>query len=113
MVFLEGLWGCRAHVGQERGQGVSDSGRGKAVEILLVGSVTFLAFLLLGLNYAVLLAVLETVLFLLFVPGTALLPPSWGWPMAGGLVAAAWLINGAVAGLDWHRNRPVKEEGVS
>ena len=57
----------------------------------------------------VLLAVLQTLLFLLFVPGTALLPQSWGWPMAGGLVAAAWLINGAVAGLDWHRNRPVKE----
>jgi hypothetical protein len=46
---------------------------------------------------------------LVFVPGTELLPQSWGWPMAGGLVAAAWLINGAVAGLDWHRNRPVKE----
>lgn len=61
----------------------------------------------------VLLAVLETLLFLLFVPGTELLPQSWGWPMAGGLIAAAWLINGAVAGLDWYHNRPVKEEGVS
>ena len=57
----------------------------------------------------VLVALLESLLFLLFVPGTELLPQSWGWPMAGGLVAAAWLINGAVAGLDWHRNRPVKE----
>jgi len=43
----------------------------------------------------------------LFVPGTELLPESWGWPMAGGLVAAAWLINGAVSGLDWHRHRQV------
>jgi len=56
-----------------------------------------------------LLAVLETVLFLVFVPGTDLLPETWGWPMASGLVAAAWLINGAVSGLDWYRNRPVKE----
>ena len=56
----------------------------------------------------VLLALLETLLFLLLVPGTELLPANWGWPMAGGLTAAAWLINGTVAGLDWHGNRPPK-----
>ena len=60
-----------------------------------------------------LLAVLETVLFLVFVPGTELLPETWGWPMAGGLVAAAWLINGAVSGLDWYRNRLVKVPPVT
>ncbi|WP_287962907.1 hypothetical protein [Alcanivorax sp.] len=60
-----------------------------------------------------LLAVLETVLFLWFVPGTELLPQSSGWPMAGGLAAAAWLINGVVSGLDWHRNRPVKDARVT
>ena len=32
--------------------------RGKAIEILLVGSATFVAFILFGLNYAVLLSVL-------------------------------------------------------
>ena len=63
----------------------------------------------LSLAAPLLLAVLETVLFLVFVPGTDLLPETSGWPMAGGLVAAAWLINGAVSGLDWYRNRPVKE----
>lgn len=56
-----------------------------------------------------LLAVLETILFLLAIPGSDLLPASWHWPMAGGLVAAAWLINGGVSGWYWHRSRPLKE----
>ncbi|MED5388397.1 MAG: hypothetical protein VX793_06070 [Pseudomonadota bacterium] len=55
------------------------------------------------------LAVLESVLFLLFIPGTTLLPEGWHWPMAGGLTAAAWMINGAVSGLDWYRHRPQTE----
>lgn len=57
-----------------------------------------------------LLAVVETVLFLLVIPGTDLLTENWHWPLAGGLTAAAWLINGGVSGLYWYQNRPVAEE---
>ncbi len=48
-----------------------------------------------------LLAVLETVLFLLTLPNTPLLAEALRWPAAGALVALAWLINGAVAGRLW------------
>lgn len=58
----------------------------------------------------VLLAVLQTLLFLLAIPDTNLLPASWHWPMAGGLTAAAWLINGGVSGWYWYQNRPVTED---
>ena len=56
-----------------------------------------------------LLAVLETVLFVLAIPGTDLLPASWHWPMAGGLIAAAWVMNGGVSAWFWHQNRPQEE----
>ncbi len=56
-----------------------------------------------------LLAVLETVLFLLAIPGTELLPESWHWPLTGSLIAAAWLINGGVSGWYWYQHRPAKE----
>lgn len=56
-----------------------------------------------------LLAMVETLVFLFVIPGTERLPESWHWPMAGGLVAAAWLINGGVAGVYWHQHRPPKE----
>ena len=57
-----------------------------------------------------LLAAVETVLFLLAIPGTNLLAESWHWPLAGGLTAAAWLINGGVSGWYWYQNRPQVEE---
>tara|TARA_A100001391_G_scaffold46470_2_gene27453 strand:+ start:5283 stop:6356 length:1074 start_codon:yes stop_codon:yes gene_type:complete len=47
-----------SHVWDEMDQQIANYVRGKAVEILLVGVTTFLAFLFLGLNYTVLLAVL-------------------------------------------------------
>lgn len=56
-----------------------------------------------------LLAVLESFLFFLAIPGTALLPDNWHWPLAGGLIAAAWLINGCEAGVYWYQQRPPKE----
>ncbi|GAA5110429.1 hypothetical protein [Alloalcanivorax gelatiniphagus] len=44
-----------------------------------------------------LLAALETLLFLLAVPAGTLLPEPQRWPLAWTLVALAWLINGAVS----------------
>lgn len=52
-----------------------------------------------------LLAALETTLFLLALPDTPLLDDALRWPAAGILVALAWLINGAVAGRLWLRRR--------
>jgi len=52
-----------------------------------------------------LLAALETPLFLLTVPDAALLDEARRWPVAGALVALAWLINGAVAGRLWLARR--------
>jgi len=46
------------HVWHEMDDQIANYVRGKAIEILLVGSVTFIAFLLLGMHYTVLLAVL-------------------------------------------------------
>ena len=43
---------------EEMNQQVANYVRGKAVEILVVGSVSYVAFIILGLNYAALLAVL-------------------------------------------------------
>ena len=55
------------------------------------------------------LAALETLLFLLAIPGSALVAESWHWPLTGGLIAAAWLINGGVGGLYWYQHRPPRE----
>jgi len=52
-----------------------------------------------------LLASLETLVFLLAVPNTTLLDEPQRWPAAGTLVALAWLINGAVAGRLWMSRR--------
>ncbi|MDX1803875.1 MAG: hypothetical protein R3292_07315 [Alcanivorax sp.] len=54
-----------------------------------------------------LLALLETLLFLLFIPRTSLVPESWGWPLAGGLTGAAWLINATISGHYWYRHRAI------
>ena len=47
-----------SHVWQEMDGQIANYVRGKAIEILLVGGATFIAFVLLDMNYAVLLAVL-------------------------------------------------------
>jgi putative permease len=47
-----------ANVWEEMDQQIANYIRGKAVEILIVGVVSYIAFAILGLNYAVLLAVL-------------------------------------------------------
>ncbi|MCG8439582.1 MAG: hypothetical protein MI751_15975 [Pseudomonadales bacterium] len=60
-----------------------------------------------------LLAAMETAMFLLAIPGTERLPLAWHWPMTGGLIAAAWLVNGAVSGLYWFQQRPPQNEAVS
>ena len=46
------------HIGQDIATQLGSYIRGKFLEILIVGSVTYIAFLLLGLNYATLLALL-------------------------------------------------------
>ncbi|MBU57548.1 MAG: AI-2E family transporter [Alcanivorax sp.] len=56
--FLPARRRILSHVWEEMDQQIANYVRGKAVEILLVGGATFLAFLVLGLNYTVLLAVL-------------------------------------------------------
>lgn len=59
----------------------------------------------LDLAMPLLLAGLESVLFLVTVPGTALLDASLGWPVAIALVVLAWLINGTVSARLWLRHR--------
>ena len=58
MRFLPNRRRILSHVWQEMDGQIANYVRGKAVEILLVGSVTFVGFMLFGLNYAVLLSVL-------------------------------------------------------
>ena len=86
-------------------QQIANYVRGKAVEILLVGSVTFLAFLLLGLNYAVLLAVLVGLSVLIpyigativTVPVAAVAYLQFGW---GGDFALVMVIYGVIQFID-------------
>ena len=94
-----------SHVWQEMDQQIANYVRGKAVEILLVGSVTFLAFLLLGLNYAVLLAVLVGLSVLIpyigativTVPVAAVAYLQFGW---GGDFALVMVIYGVIQFID-------------
>ena len=94
-----------SHVWQEMDQQIDNYVRGKAVEILLVGSVTFLAFLLLGLNYAVLLAVLVGLSVLIpyigativTVPVAAVAYLQFGW---GGDFALVMVIYGVIQFID-------------
>lgn len=78
-------------------------------------SVALLRWLGIELHYLariiapLLLAVLETVLFVLVIPGSDLLAEGWHWPLTGGLIAAAWLINGGVGAGYWYQHRPPKE----
>ncbi|MQX53319.1 AI-2E family transporter [Alcanivorax sediminis] len=58
MRFLPDRRRVLSHVWQEMDGQIANYVRGKAAEIVLVGSVTFVAFMLFGLNYAVLLSVL-------------------------------------------------------
>ncbi|MAX55544.1 MAG: AI-2E family transporter [Alcanivoracaceae bacterium] len=58
MQFLPSRRRVLSHVWHEMDGQIANYVRGKAVEILLVGSVTFIAFVLLDMHYAVLLGVL-------------------------------------------------------
>ncbi len=71
----------------EMDQQIANYIRGKAIEIVIVGSVTYITFLLLGINYAALLALLVGLSVLIPYIGAALvtLPVAliaffqWGW----------------------------------
>ncbi|MFW1678230.1 AI-2E family transporter [Pontibacter sp. JAM-7] len=71
----------------EMDQQIANYIRGKAIEIVIVGSVTYVTFLLLGINYAALLALLVGLSVLIPYIGAALvtLPVAliaffqWGW----------------------------------
>ncbi|MEQ8859710.1 MAG: AI-2E family transporter [Pseudomonadales bacterium] len=79
-------------VGNEMSRQLANYVRGKAVEILIVGSVTFVAFSLLGLNYAALLGLLVGLSVLIPFIGAAVvtLPVAvvgviqfgWSWELA-------------------------------
>ena len=56
--FLPNKLNVLSHVWLEMDQQISNYVRGKVVEIVIVGTVTYVAFLWLGLNYAALLAVI-------------------------------------------------------
>lgn len=87
-------------VGREMHAQTSNYLRGKAIEILLVGSVTYVCFLAFGLNYALLLSVLVGLSVLVpFIGAAVVTVPvagvaflQWGWSGE-----TAWLI--AVYGL--------------
>ncbi len=70
-------------------QQIANYVRGKAVEILLVGGATFLAFLVLGLNYTVLLAVLVGLSVLIPTSAPPSSPCRWRrWPICSSAGAA-------------------------
>jgi len=79
-------------VGDEMNMQLANYVRGKFIEILIVGSVTFVTFSLLGLNYALLLSVLVGVSVLIPFVGAALVTIpvvlvaviqfGWSWELA-------------------------------
>ncbi len=93
-------------VGEEMNQQLANYVRGKFIEILIVGSVTFVTFTLLGLNYAALLGVLVGVSVLIPFVGAAvvtipvalvgIIQFGWSWDLA--YVMAAYGIIQALDG---------------
>lgn len=79
-------------VGNEMNQQLANYVRGKAVEILIVGAVTFVAFSVLGLNYAALLALIVGLSVLIpFIGAAVVTVPvalvaviqfGWSWDLA-------------------------------
>ncbi len=86
-------------VGAEMNRQLANYVRGKALEILVVGAVTFVTFLLLGLNYAALLALIVGLSVLIpFIGAAVVTVPvalvgiiqfGWSWDLAWVLVAYA------------------------
>ena len=84
-------------VGNEMNHQLANYVRGKAVEILIVGSVTFVAFSLLGLNYAALLGLIVGLSVLIpFIGAAVVTVPvalvgiiqfGWSWDLAWVMVA--------------------------
>ena len=95
-----------ARVGAEMNLQLGNYVRGKFIEILIVGSVTFVTFTVLGLNYAALLGVLVGVSVLIPFIGAAvvtipvalvaILQFGWSWDLA--MVMAAYAIIQALDG---------------
>ncbi|PCJ91762.1 MAG: AI-2E family transporter [Porticoccaceae bacterium] len=79
--------------------------RGKAIEILVVGLVSYVAFLILGLNYAALLALLVGLSVVVpylgaavvTIPVTVVAYFQWGW---GGDLLWLFVVYGIIQGLD-------------
>lgn len=92
-------------VGAEMNVQLANYVRGKFIEILIVGSVTYLTFALLGLNYAALLALIVGLSVLIPFVGAAVvtIPVAlvgiiqFGWTLELGYVMAAYAI---IQGLD-------------
>jgi putative permease len=85
--FLPKERGLAAQVWQEMDQQIGNYVRGKFVEIFIVGAVTYVTFLVLGLNYALLLAVLVGISVIIpYIGAAAVTIPvaliayfQWGW----------------------------------
>ena len=85
-------------VGEEMNEQLGNYVRGKVIEILLVGSVTFVTFTLLGLNYAALLAVIVGFSVLIPFIGAAIVTIpvfivavlQFGWTWEMGWIMAAY-----------------------
>lgn len=86
------------HVWQEMDDQIANYVRGKAIEILVVGAVSFVIFLLLGLNYTMLLAVLVGLSVvvpyigatIVTIPVAAVGYAQFGWSGEFALVMAAY-----------------------
>lgn len=87
-------------VGNEMSAQIANYVRGKVVEILIVGSVTFVTFTVLGLNYAALLGMLVGVSVLVPYIGAAVVTVpvalvgilQWGWSWELGYMLTAYAV---------------------
>lgn len=99
-------------VGQEMNQQIANYVRGKAVEIVIVGVVTYFTFVLLGLNYAALLGTLVGLSVIVpFIGAAVITIPvalvaffQFGWSLEFGWVMLAYAI---IQGLDGNVLVPV------
>jgi len=92
-------------VWKEMDQQIGNYVRGKFTEILIVGAVTYLGFVILGLNYAVLLAVLVGLSVIIpYIGAVAVTVPvamiayfQWGWSAE---FAYLMIVYGVIQGID-------------